>query len=152
MPDFVDPRHRLALPGREEQWSLVTEYRVRLAQEARQWDEAERLQRLQVEWATQKRHALPRPAARVAQRLAEECGKNVGGFIERTWQIQFSEQGKPNVLNLSRSITLYQNALAIKPVRFFCPSTSVTLTYAFPPCATWRKPRGGISAHKAVLI
>ena len=44
VPDFVDPATDGPLPGREELWGLVTRYRVRLAGEARQWEEAERLQ------------------------------------------------------------------------------------------------------------
>ncbi|MGQ0605094.1 MAG: CHAT domain-containing protein [Anaerolineales bacterium] len=43
VPGFVDPVTDGPLPGREEEWSLVTAYRVRLAREARQWAEAERL-------------------------------------------------------------------------------------------------------------
>ena len=44
VPDFVDPANDGPLPGRVERWSLVTEYRVMLAREERQWAEAERLQ------------------------------------------------------------------------------------------------------------
>jgi tetratricopeptide (TPR) repeat protein len=61
VPDFVGADD-LPLPGREEQWSLVTEYRVRLAQESRDWPAAERLQRVQVD--EQRRNAaalLARP-------------------------------------------------------------------------------------------
>ena len=54
VPDFVDSTHGGALPGREEQWSLVTGYRVRLAQDARQWVEAERMQTHRVEWNSQR--------------------------------------------------------------------------------------------------
>ena len=50
VPDFVDPASDGPLPGREEDWSFVTEYRVRIAREARQWAEAERLQRVHVGW------------------------------------------------------------------------------------------------------
>jgi tetratricopeptide (TPR) repeat protein len=50
VPDFIDPATEGPLPGREETWSLVTQHRVRLLQEARQWAEAERLQKLSVEW------------------------------------------------------------------------------------------------------
>src|SRR5262249_15684096 len=50
VPDFVDPASDGPLPGREEEWSLVTGYRVWLAREARQWAEAERLQRVCIEW------------------------------------------------------------------------------------------------------
>ena len=48
VPDFVGADD-LPLPGREEQWSMVTQYRVLLAQESRDWLAAERLQRVQVD-------------------------------------------------------------------------------------------------------
>jgi len=50
VPDFIDPATQGPLPGREEDWSLVTEYRVQLLEGARQWAVAERLQKLSVEW------------------------------------------------------------------------------------------------------
>jgi tetratricopeptide (TPR) repeat protein len=43
VPDFVDPENGGPLPEREEGWSVVLEYRVRLAREEREWAEAERL-------------------------------------------------------------------------------------------------------------
>jgi len=54
VPDFVDPATDGPLPGREEDWGLVTEYRARLAREAREWAEAERLQRVRVAWNRQR--------------------------------------------------------------------------------------------------
>jgi tetratricopeptide (TPR) repeat protein len=45
------------LPGREEEWSLVIDYRVRLAREERNLPEAERLQLLTVDW--DRRRAAP---------------------------------------------------------------------------------------------
>src|SRR5208283_1953881 len=65
VPDFVDPASDGPRPGREEDWSLVTEYRVRLARELRDWARAERLQRLRVDWDRRRaeevvnRHAGP---------------------------------------------------------------------------------------------
>jgi hypothetical protein len=54
-PDFVDPATDLPLPGREEEGSLVTEYRVRLAwQDERDLAKAERLQRLRVNWSRER--------------------------------------------------------------------------------------------------
>jgi len=50
VPDFTDPSTDGPLPGRERQWALVADYRARVADDARQWDEAERLVRLQVDW------------------------------------------------------------------------------------------------------
>ncbi|MEM9294120.1 MAG: tetratricopeptide repeat protein [Acidobacteriota bacterium] len=57
VPDFVDPETEGPLQGREEQWSLVTEYRVLLAEEELRWDEAERLQSVCVDW--DRRRAAP---------------------------------------------------------------------------------------------
>ena len=53
VPDFVDPATDGPRPGRESAWSLVTQYRVHLAREAREWANAERLQRVCVEWDRQ---------------------------------------------------------------------------------------------------
>ena len=69
--DFVDPATDGPLPRREEDWSFVTEYRVHLAQEARQWAEAEHLQRACVEWDRQRASpalAVPPEALDGAQR------------------------------------------------------------------------------------
>ena len=48
--DFVDAATGGPRPGREAEWSLVTEYRVRLRWKAASWPAAERLQRTCVEW------------------------------------------------------------------------------------------------------
>ncbi|HEX3126093.1 MAG TPA: tetratricopeptide repeat protein, partial [Thermoanaerobaculia bacterium] len=62
VPDFVDPMNNRPLPGREDCWSLITQYRVSLAREERQWAEAERLQTACVAWDHQRAApALARP-------------------------------------------------------------------------------------------
>ncbi|MFZ5856801.1 MAG: CHAT domain-containing protein [Chloroflexota bacterium] len=62
VPDFVGADD-LPLSGREEQWGLVTDYRVSLAQVSRNWAEAERLQRVHVEWDRSRASSLlTRPA------------------------------------------------------------------------------------------
>jgi tetratricopeptide (TPR) repeat protein len=53
LPNFVDLATNDPLPGREGQWDLITQYRVQLLIEARQWTEAERLLRIQVEQVRQ---------------------------------------------------------------------------------------------------
>ena len=50
VPDFIDPATDGPRPGREEDWSLVTSYRFSLARADRSWAEAERLQRICVDW------------------------------------------------------------------------------------------------------
>ncbi len=52
VPDFVDPSTDGPLPGQdEEDWNIVTDYRMRLEEEARHWEEAERLQHVRVDWS-----------------------------------------------------------------------------------------------------
>jgi tetratricopeptide (TPR) repeat protein len=53
-PNFVDPTTQHPLPGREGQWILVSEYRVRIMAQDRQWPEAEQLQQLVVWWQRQR--------------------------------------------------------------------------------------------------
>ncbi len=50
VPDFVDPRTNAPIPGREEKWDIFMDYRVHSALQDRDWPEAERLQRLAIEW------------------------------------------------------------------------------------------------------
>jgi tetratricopeptide (TPR) repeat protein len=54
VPDFVDPATNGPLPRKEAEWTLVTEYRVRLAQQARDWGKAQGLQDMRVDWDRQR--------------------------------------------------------------------------------------------------
>lgn len=97
VPDFVHPDTDGPLQEREEGWSFVTEYRVRLATEARHWPEAERLQRARVEWDKQRAAStliMPRETLNGAQRNAlTSLAASFGllGHIE--WR-----QGKPGCI------------------------------------------------------
>ena len=57
VPDFIDPETEGPLLNREDDWGLVTDYRVRLAQEERKWGEAERLQLIRL--ASDRQRAAP---------------------------------------------------------------------------------------------
>jgi tetratricopeptide (TPR) repeat protein len=113
VPEFVDPATEGPLPGREEQWSFVTEYRVRLAREGRHWAEAERLQGAQVAWTRQR-------AAGALGALAEDrpggaldgaernSVRTLAVSLEQLGQIQ-REQGKPScVESFEEAIPLCQ--------------------------------------------
>jgi tetratricopeptide (TPR) repeat protein len=64
VPYFVDPATDGPLTGREEQWGFISNYRVQLAREARQWHEAERLHSAQIKWMRERAvAALALPAA-----------------------------------------------------------------------------------------
>ncbi|HEY1347159.1 MAG TPA: tetratricopeptide repeat protein, partial [Streptosporangiaceae bacterium] len=49
-PEFTDPATGGPLPGRENQWNIVTEYRSRLAIQARDWATATTLQNTRIVW------------------------------------------------------------------------------------------------------
>lgn len=50
VPLFVDAKTDGPLSGKEDQWSIVTQYRMHLARQDREWQEAQRLQEKAVEW------------------------------------------------------------------------------------------------------
>jgi tetratricopeptide (TPR) repeat protein len=49
-PDFTDPATGGPLPGRDDRWSLITGYRVRLAWQARDWPAATTLLNARIAW------------------------------------------------------------------------------------------------------
>lgn len=53
IPDLIDPVTDGPLPGREDHWSIFTNYRVELARNARDWASAQRLQHARVDWDRQ---------------------------------------------------------------------------------------------------
>jgi tetratricopeptide (TPR) repeat protein len=62
-PDFTDPATDGPLPGREQQWSMVTSYRVRLARKARDWPAATTLLNAVIAWdRSRSAEALELPA------------------------------------------------------------------------------------------
>ena len=106
VPDFVDPATDGSLPGREEAWSLVAEYRVRLAREVRRWAEAERLQRALVDWDRQSAAAdlavLPKSLDGTQRDAIHNLVVSLGllGEIQR-------EQDKPDC------VTAYEEAITL---------------------------------------
>ncbi|MDA2912521.1 CHAT domain-containing protein [Acidobacteriia bacterium AH_259_A11_L15] len=93
VPDFVEPATDGALPGREEDWGLVTEWRMDLARQMRQWKEAERLQNLRVAWERQSAAsalAVPPEALDAHQR---SCIRTLAVSLAQLGYIQ-REQGK----------------------------------------------------------
>jgi tetratricopeptide (TPR) repeat protein len=94
VPDFVNPATGSPLPGRFEEWSIVTQYRVILARQERNWAEAERLQRVCVDWDRQR--AQPALAIMPDQWDATERNiiRSLAASLHDLAQIQ-REQGNP---------------------------------------------------------
>jgi len=106
VPDFVDPAGDGPLPGREEDWSLVTQYRVLLAQQTRRWPEAERLQRARVDWNRQRATpALATPAGATGP-AGRNTIRTLAASLHDLGQIQ-REQGQPDC------VAAYQEAAAL---------------------------------------
>jgi tetratricopeptide (TPR) repeat protein len=110
VPDFVDPASDGPLAGREEQWSLVTEYRVRLAMDERNWAEAERLLRVRVDWDRQR--AQPALTAAPDRRDAKQrhAIDMLGTSLQLLAYIQ-REQGSPTCAATFRQALDLANAI-----------------------------------------
>jgi hypothetical protein len=59
-PGLADPANGGPLPGREQQWALLNDNRVRIARQARDWAAAQKLQRASVAWQQQQVAAVLR--------------------------------------------------------------------------------------------
>jgi hypothetical protein len=107
-PDFVDPATGGPRPGHEEEWSLVAGYRVHQAREARQWAEAERLQRGLVDW-TRGRAAPALAAAPDALAAAQRhATRSLAVSPHDLGQIR-REQGRPDcVAAYEEATSLFQ--------------------------------------------
>jgi tetratricopeptide (TPR) repeat protein len=63
VPEFTDPATGGARPGLGKDWAILTEYRVQIAHQARDWPEAEQLQQANITWRReQAAEALAAPA------------------------------------------------------------------------------------------
>jgi tetratricopeptide (TPR) repeat protein len=119
VPDFIDPATDGPLPGYQEHWSLVTEYRVRLARMERDWAEAGRLQRVRVDWN--------RESARTALETAPEMRGNsqrhsidaLGASVHELAEIQ-REKGDPSCINTYREAFELANAIGETAMQATC--------------------------------
>jgi len=95
VPHFVDPATDGPRAGLEAEWSIVSEYRVRLAREERNWGEAEHLQRTDIEW----NRKWAQPALATATEMQDDQQRNairsLAASIHQLAQIQ-RENGDPD--------------------------------------------------------
>jgi tetratricopeptide (TPR) repeat protein len=108
VPDFIDPATEGPLPDREDDWSMVTEYRVRLAAEDLDWPQAERLQNGCVDWNR-------REAEAVVARLEAEEGRPSEGNVPAALASRVRSLGRQpagNDRNTIRSLAASLHELA----------------------------------------
>jgi tetratricopeptide (TPR) repeat protein len=104
VPDFADTDTDGPLPGREEKWSLVIQYRVRLAQGERQWSEAERLQSVCVDWDRKQAEAAIKKPANALDKAERNIIRTLVSSVGDLGHNQF-EQGQ------GECVESYQEAL-----------------------------------------
>ncbi len=105
-PDFVDGATDGPLPGREAEWSLVTEYRVGLAMEQRDWAAAERLQRLAVAWNRQRAAPLLNQPAEALDAAGRNAIRSLAVSLELLGHI-LREQGR------DECVAVYEEAIPL---------------------------------------
>ncbi|MEQ9356376.1 CHAT domain-containing protein [Coleofasciculus chthonoplastes] len=106
VPHFVEPSTDGSLPGREEEWAIITEYRVELAREGQQWEEAERLHRARMEWACQQASSALAAPPETLNSIDCRTIRTLSCSLHELGQI-LREQGK------SDCVTAYEKALAL---------------------------------------
>jgi tetratricopeptide (TPR) repeat protein len=106
IPHFVDPATDGSLPGREEEWALLTEYRVELAREGQQWTEAERLHRARMEWARQQASSALAAPLEALDSTQRKTIRTLSGLFHELGQI-LREQGR------SECVAAYEKAFTL---------------------------------------
>jgi tetratricopeptide (TPR) repeat protein len=108
VPYFVAPVTDSSLPGREEQWYLIIGYRMQLAIQARQWAEAERLQRVCETWIRQRAASTLTIASEALTNSQRDAIRDLAVWLTNLGKIQL-QQGNPDcVAACKEAVTLMQ--------------------------------------------
>jgi tetratricopeptide (TPR) repeat protein len=119
VPDFVDTETDGPLPGREEQWSLVTEYRVRIVRDARQWTEAGQLQRTRVDWNRKRAVTALTMPLETLDSTQRYVIRSLGASLDELGQIQ-RELGKSECVDSYEEAIELVERIGDKPVEAIC--------------------------------
>jgi tetratricopeptide (TPR) repeat protein len=122
LPDFIDPGADGPVYGREEEWPLVTEYRARMARDARRWGEAERLDVARIEWNRQR--AATVLAKQPQDRDAPENNvlRALAGALHDLSQIR-REQGSATCVQSSQEALILAEAIGDPQLAGICAFT-----------------------------
>ena len=162
VPDFVDPATDGPLPGREEQWGLVTEYRVRLARGSAPVGGCRTLAARPRRMESPPRRAHTRCARcvisrsrRVETRSGDEKSLTPTATPFARWRYRCNElgdiqreQGKAECVDVyRRSRSDLLTALTIKPAEAITAFNLGTCLQGHPRPARSRSGRTLVSAH-----
>jgi hypothetical protein len=93
VPEFTVPDTGGPIPGREDQWAILTNYRVRIARQARDWPAAGQLQHAVIAWQRGQAAALATPPGELDDRQRTRIG-NLAAALGELGRILW-EQGDP---------------------------------------------------------
>jgi hypothetical protein len=96
-PDFCDPQSDGPLPGREENWSMVIDYRVRIALEERDIALAERLQQARIAWYRQRTAKLVAKPAAELNKVEHNQMRSLAAALHELGEIQ-RERGEASCI------------------------------------------------------
>lgn len=97
VPDLVDPTTDGPLPGREEEWSLMTYYRVQIALNTRDWATAERLQQTLVARTRERASAALATPAEALDAEQRNRLRRLAGSVGTLGDL-LREQGQPECI------------------------------------------------------
>jgi hypothetical protein len=106
VPDFVDPATGGPLPGTEEDWSVLTQYRVLLARNARLWEEAERLQSMVGAWNRQRAAAILAKPSQAWNGKERNTVRNLAVWLHNLSQIQMEQRSASCVDGYHEALSL----------------------------------------------
>jgi tetratricopeptide (TPR) repeat protein len=108
VPHFVEPATDGSLPGREEEWALITEYRVELAREGQQWAEAERLHLARIEWARQQASSALAAPPETLDSTQRKTIRTLSGSFHELGQILREQARSDCVAAYEKALTLLE--------------------------------------------
>jgi tetratricopeptide (TPR) repeat protein len=88
VPDFIDLATSRPLPGREDEWSQVTSYRVSLAKMDRDWSQAEQLQRVRLDWDRERSQPSLHTAPEARNNEQRDDIRTIGASVHELAEIQ----------------------------------------------------------------
>jgi tetratricopeptide (TPR) repeat protein len=105
VPNFVDASGS-PIVDREDDWSLVTEYRIGLASESRNWPDAERMSRVLIEWNRERASAELSIRVETLNETQRNRLRSLAASLHQLGEIQ-RERGQPEC------VALYEQALSL---------------------------------------
>ena len=147
-PDFTDPDTGGPLPGREDDWSIITGYRVRLAEAARDWPTATTLQNAETAWdREQAAAALAAPPASLTPVQRNQI-RDLAASLFELGNILL-EQGDPDCLTHFREALMLAQRIGDRRAEAEAAGVLGNTYRSCPGCGTWTRPRSGTGIASA---